>query len=78
MPEITVTTDGPTLWIAKALASAGLVKSTSEGKRMVEQGGVEIDRTRVTNGQHQLDRGKRYLVRVGSKNRRFAYLVVGP
>jgi tyrosyl-tRNA synthetase len=78
VPEITVTTDGPTLWIAKALASAGLVKSTSEGKRMVEQGGVEIDRTRVTNGQHQLDRGKRYLVRVGSKNRRFAYLVVGP
>jgi tyrosyl-tRNA synthetase len=76
VPEHTIATDGPTLWIAKALSSAGLVKSTGEGKRMVEQGGVEIDRVRVTDGNHQLERGKRYLVRVGSKNRRFAYIVV--
>jgi tyrosyl-tRNA synthetase len=74
--EITVTTDGPTLWIAKALSSAGLVKSTGEGKRLVEQGGVEIDRTRVTDANLQLERGKRYLLRVGSKNRRFKYVVV--
>lgn len=74
--EITVTTDGPTLWIAKALSSAGLVKSTGEGKRLVEQGGVELDRTRVTDAQLQLERGKRYLFRVGSKNRRFKYVVV--
>ena len=78
VPEITVATDGPTLWLAKALSTAGLVKSTGEGKRLVEQGGVEVDRARVTDGNHQLDRGKRYLVRVGSKNRRFAYIVVAP
>jgi len=76
VPEVTVPTDGPTLWIAKALSTAGLVKSTGEGKRLVEQGGVEIDRVRVTDGNHQLERGKRYLLRVGSKNRRFAYVVV--
>jgi tyrosyl-tRNA synthetase len=76
VPEHTLVTDGATLWIAKALSSAGLVKSTGEGKRLVEQGGVEIDRVRVTDGQYQLERGKRYLVRVGSKNRRFAYVVV--
>ena len=78
VPEHTLVTDGPTLWIAKALSSAGLVKSTGEGKRLVEQGGVEIDKVRVTDGQYQLERGKRYLVRVGSKNRRFAYVVVAP
>ena len=44
VPTLTLTTEGPTLWIAKALAGAGLVKSTSEGKRLVEQGGVEVDR----------------------------------
>lgn len=76
VPTVEVATDGETLWIAKALSSAGLVKSTGEGKRLVEQGGVEIDRVRVTDGQFQLARGKRYLLRVGSKNRRFAYVVV--
>jgi tyrosyl-tRNA synthetase len=74
--EITVTTDGASLWIAKALSSAGLVKSTGEGKRLVEQGGVDVDRQRVTDGNFQLERGKRYLLRVGSKNRRFKYVVV--
>lgn len=76
VPEVTLTTDGPTLWIAKALSGAGLVKSTGEGKRLVEQGGVEIDHVRVTDPNHQLERGGRYLVRVGSKNRRFAYVSV--
>ncbi|MBX3223771.1 MAG: tyrosine--tRNA ligase [Labilithrix sp.] len=76
--EIALTTDGPTLWIAKALSGAGLVKSTGEGKRLVEQGGVELDRARVTDANLQLERGKRYLLRVGSKNRRFKYVVVAP
>jgi tyrosyl-tRNA synthetase len=76
--EVTLSTDGPTLWIAKALSSAGLVKSTGEGKRLVEQGGVEIDRVRVSDANLQLERGKKYLVRVGSKNRRFKYVIVAP
>ncbi len=75
--EVAVATDGPTLWIAKALSSAGLVKSTGEGKRLVEQGGVEVDQARVTDANMQLERGRRYLLKVGSKNRRFAYVVVG-
>jgi tyrosyl-tRNA synthetase len=74
--EHTIATDGATLWIAKALSSAGLVKSTGEGKRLVEQGGVEVDQVRVTDANLQLEKGKKYLLRVGSKNRRFAYVVV--
>ena len=76
--EFSLTTDGATLWIAKALSSAGLVKSTGEGKRLVEQGGVELDQVRVTDANLQLEKGKRYLLKVGSKNRRFAYVVVAP
>lgn len=76
--EVTIATDGPTLWIAKALSSAGLVKSTGEGKRLVEQGGVEIDQARVTDANLQLERGKKYLLKVGSKNRRFKYVIVAP
>jgi tyrosyl-tRNA synthetase len=74
--EHTFTIEGATLWIAKALALAGLVKSSGEGKRLVEQGGVELDKARVTDGQLQLEKGKRYLLRVGSKNRRFAWVTV--
>ncbi len=76
VPEIDVPTEGPSLWIAKALSAAGLVKSSGEGKRLVEQGGVEVDQKRVTDPQLQLEAGKRYLLRVGSKNRRFAYVTV--
>ena len=76
IPEHTVKTEQATLWVAKALSAAGLVKSTGEGKRLVEQGGVELDRTRVTDANLQLEVGKRYLLKVGSKNRRFAYVTV--
>jgi tyrosyl-tRNA synthetase len=72
VPTFEVTTELETLWLAKALSSVGLVKSTGEGKRLAEQGGVEVDERRITDGQHQLAPGKTYLVRVGSKNRRFA------
>lgn len=76
VPSHTVRTETPTLWIAKALSSAGLVRSTGEGKRLVEQGGVEVNQVRVTDANLQLEPGKRYLVRAGSKNRRFAYILV--
>lgn len=76
VPTFTLKTETATLWIAKALSGAGLVKSTGEGKRLVEQGGVEVDKTRVTDANLQLDRGKTYLLKVGSKNRRFAKVTV--
>ncbi len=78
VPEVRVATQGDTLWIAKALSMAGLVKTTSEGKRLVEQGGVEVDGQRISDPQYQLARGGRYLIRAGSKNRRFANVVVEP
>jgi tyrosyl-tRNA synthetase len=78
VPEIRVPTQGPTLWIAKALSLAGLVKTTSEGKRLVEQGGVEVDGERIGDPQFQLATGGPYLIRAGSKNRRFAKVIVEP
>lgn len=69
--------DGDSLWLPKALALAGLVKSSSQGRQLVEQGGVEIDQQRVADPKHALAAGRTYLVRVGSKNRRFARLSIG-
>jgi len=77
VPTIAVPTDQATIPIYVALKIANLVTSSSDGMRLVEQGGVELDRARVSDPKTKLERGKKYLVRVGSKNRKFAYLVVG-
>jgi tyrosyl-tRNA synthetase len=77
VPTIQVATDQASVPVYVALKLANLVPTSSEGMRLVEQGGVEIDQLRVSDPKTKLERGKKYLVRVGSKNRRFAYLVVG-
>jgi len=78
VPEIPMKIDEPTVWIAKALSVAGFVKSTGEGKRLVAKGGVEVDRVCVTDENHQLERGKRYFVGVGTGvgSKSFAHLVI--
>jgi tyrosyl-tRNA synthetase len=77
-PEVAVSAEGASLLLAKALSTANLVTSTGEGRRLISQGGVEVDGQRVTDQLHRLERGRRYLVRVGSKRRRFCYLKVAP
>ncbi len=62
--------------LAWALKQANLVPSTSEARRLVEQGGVEVDGARATDPKLRLEAGREYLVRAGSKNRRFARLRV--
>jgi tyrosyl-tRNA synthetase len=74
IPEVEVPTEGERLLLAKGISVAGLVPSTSEAKRLIAQGGVEVDGARVSDDKHLLDKGKRYLVRVGSKKRRFCYI----
>ncbi|HEY8039396.1 MAG TPA: tyrosine--tRNA ligase [Polyangiaceae bacterium] len=67
---------GGTAELAWALKQANLVASTSEARRLVEQGGVEVDGARVTDPRTRLEAGSEHLVRVGSKNRRFARIRV--
>jgi tyrosyl-tRNA synthetase len=75
--ELTIQADGGAIPLAKALALANLVKSSSEGLRLIQQGGVLLDDERVEKDRAQqikLEVGARHLVRVGSKNRKFAWL----
>jgi tyrosyl-tRNA synthetase len=74
--ETTIACDGEGIWIAKAMSEAGLTKSTSEAARLVKGGAVLVDGAKVEE-KHQLAKGGRYLVRVGSKNKVFRYLIVG-
>jgi tyrosyl-tRNA synthetase len=70
MPEVTMS-DGH---ILKALKEAGLVPSTTEATRMIEQGGVKVDGEKVTDRGLQLKRGAAYVVQVGK--RKFARITI--
>lgn len=74
--ELRVAAEGATISIGKALALAGLAKSSSEGARLVKAGAVRIGDEQLKDERHALEKGQRYLVRIGSKNRRFAWLTV--
>lgn len=74
--ELHVAAEGASVWIAKGLQLAGLAKSTSDARRLIQGGAVHVEGEPMKDEQMQLQKGQRYLVRVGSKNRRFAYLVV--
>lgn len=54
------------------LKQAGLVTSTSEGTRMIEQGGVKIDGEKISDKNHLLSKGATFVVQVGK--RKFAKL----
>ncbi len=61
------------VWLPKALLDAGLVSSSSDGRRMIKQGAVSVDGEKITDIDYKLERGAERLVKVGK--RRFARLV---
>jgi tyrosyl-tRNA synthetase len=76
VPCVTVTPAGGVAELAWAIRQAKLATSTSEARRLVEQGGVDVDGQRVTDPKAKLEPGRDHLVRVGSKTRRFARIRV--
>ncbi len=66
MPEVTVAIAGDSIWLPKALAEAGVVRSSSEGRRRVLAGAVQVDGQRVTDPQAQLTRGE-YVIKAGKR-----------
>ncbi len=63
---------GP-LPLVKALVDASLCASNSEARRLIAQGGVSVDQTKVSDAQQSLPPG-RFLLRVGK--RRMCYVTV--
>jgi tyrosyl-tRNA synthetase len=78
VPSIELTPIGGVAELAWALKQANLAESTSAARRLIEQGGVEIDGQRATDPKARLLPGSAHLVRVGSKSRRFARIVIAP
>jgi tyrosyl-tRNA synthetase len=51
----------------RVLKEAGLAPSTSEARRLIQQGAVEIDRRRVGSADETLEPGRDYLIQVGKR-----------
>jgi tyrosyl-tRNA synthetase len=69
--DLEVDEEKGTLWLGYALQDAGLVDSTSEAIRMIEQGAVRVDGDRTEDrdlqlapGEYLLQKGKRSFARV--------------
>ncbi|MDH5478384.1 MAG: tyrosine--tRNA ligase, partial [Nitrospinota bacterium] len=65
--------EGDEAWLPKALQEAGLVSSSSEGRRMIVQGAVSVDGVKITDPDYKITRGAEKLVKIGK--RRFLKLV---
>jgi tyrosyl-tRNA synthetase len=74
MPEKTLQSGGAGLSISAALKAADLTQSTSEARRMVQQGAVRIDGERVGDVDLELPAGASHVIQVGK--RRFARISI--
>jgi len=79
--HVTLTTDGSPQRLANVLKNSGLVASTSDGNRMIDQGAVRIGNSaetlsKVTGRDHTLAAG-RFLIQVGKHKFRWVALQQG-
>ena len=74
VPEISITIEGETIGIAQLLKLAGLVESTSEAIRAIQQGGVKLDSQKVQDKNLQLNKGTTVVAQVGK--RKFAKITL--
>lgn len=79
IPELALTAselEGGRIKIVALVAKSGVVKSNSDARRLVEQGGVELDSQKVTDPNAMIDVKSGAVLRVGKKNKYFR-LVTG-
>lgn len=67
IPELTLASQDGQLGIAHLLKGAGLVSSTSEAMRMIEQGAVKIDGQRIDDRSMQIEAGSTGIYQVGKR-----------
>lgn len=74
VPGISINIEGESIGIAQLLKLAGLVESTSEAYRAIEQGGVKLDSEKISDKNVQLYKGVTVVAQVGK--RKFANVTV--
>jgi len=74
IPEVELQSDGNPLIVANVLKLSGLTTSTSEARRMVQQGAVRLDGERVEDPATELPTETDMIIQVGK--RRIAKIVI--
>ena len=74
VPEMTIKIEGESIGIAQLLKMAGLVESTSEAYRAIEQGGIKLDGEKVTEKNLTVLKGQNFVAQVGK--RKFAKITI--
>ncbi len=72
-PQVALRLDDGRAWICEVMARSGLVKSTSEARRLIRQGAVRVDGKRADDPEFWLDVGSPHVIQVGK--RRFARIL---
>jgi tyrosyl-tRNA synthetase len=67
VPEIVLSIEAESVGVAQMLKMAGLVESTSEAIRAIQQGGVKLDSIKVEDKNLQLNRGAIVVAQVGKR-----------
>jgi tyrosyl-tRNA synthetase len=70
IPEFTINEEK--VWIVKLMVDCELVKSNSEARRMIEQGGVKLNNNKVEDGNLEVTIDDGMVLQVGK--RKFARL----
>lgn len=65
LPEFALSAKDLPIWIVRLLVSSGMVSSNSEARRLIAQGGVNIDGQRVTDENLELEVKREVKIKVG-------------
>ena len=74
VPEVAIEISESTIAVPQLLKQAGLVASTSEAMRAIEQGGVKLDGEKVLDKHQQVAKGTEVVAQVGK--RKFARVTI--
>jgi len=66
IPEVRLAANGE-IWVPQLLVDAGLVTSTSDGRRMIQQGAVSLDGERVGDQGLKVQAAGEILIKVGKR-----------
>ena len=73
IPRLDIKVEGNPVWLPKLLLKSGLVNSTSEGRRMIQQNAVSVDGEKITDIDTTVPTSGTVLLKVGK--RRFCRIV---
>jgi tyrosyl-tRNA synthetase len=67
VPSFEIVFEGEKMKLAKIMALAGVAKSNSEARRLIQQGAVEVDQKPVKDVDAELPSAGKHILRVGKK-----------